>query len=470
MFATPALGAENTQWPNYGRDNQLTNSVQSAALTPAAVRKLRPLWATPVNGTVYASPLAAQVDGRELVFVATENGLVYGLSAADGEILWQRTFGTVETESCGSYGVSSTGAIDPARSVLYVVSADGVLHGLDLASGDEVEGFPRTVVTNTAWEYVWGGLHIAGDRLYVPVASYCDEGPADTRFPDGRLISISLSDPEAAESVWEPVAGPGNLGGIWGWGGVSLDPTTGNLYTGIGNSHVWSEACSCYVDDAGYGDQMVELAPDLSAVLGSDAIVLPNTEDDDFGSAPLLFQPAGCPPLAAANNKIGTLYIWNRTRLSRGPIASIPLSDGVAAYIGAPSWSSARQTLYDAQSVLYNGGRLGNGVQALHVEAGCTFRKTWAAVTGDGNQATPLVVGDTVFATGGDPGGFFAFGATDGARLWRAATVGSTVAGPISVQGMIIGADTAGVVYAFDAPPAPALRPSLPPTPWRRVR
>jgi hypothetical protein len=32
---------------------------------------------------------------------------------------------------------------------------------------------------------------------------------------------------------------------------------------------------------------------------------IPSVEDNDFGAAPLLFQPPGCPPLAAANAKNG---------------------------------------------------------------------------------------------------------------------------------------------------------------------
>src|SRR5439155_489689 len=85
--------------------------------------------------------------------------------------------------------------------------------------------------------------------------------------------------------------------------------------TGVGNSHGWSDDCACYVDNAPYGNQIVALPPDLSSVLASDAPPLPTTADDDFGAAPLLFQPRGCPPLAAMNNKNGALYIWNRRLL-----------------------------------------------------------------------------------------------------------------------------------------------------------
>jgi hypothetical protein len=186
-------------------------------------------------------------------------------------------------------------------------------------------------------------------------------------------------------------------------GGVSVDPLDGTVFTGVGNSHSWSDTCGCYVDDVGYGNRLVALAPDLSAVLDSSLPKeLPSTGDDDFGAAPLLFQPKACPPLAAANNKIGALYVWNRRRLGDGPLVTIPLGDSRAPFVGAPSWSASKQMIYAAQTVVRDGGkRLGNGVRAFHVEPGCGFRPIWVRALGDGNQATPLVVGNTLFATGG---------------------------------------------------------------------
>lgn len=154
-----------------------------------------------------------------------------------------------------------------------------------------------------------------------------------------------------------------------------------------------------------YGNHVVALTPDLTAVLDAQSPGIESTGDYDFGPAPMLFQPNGCPPLAAANNKNGTLYIWDRTRLSSGPIAVIPVGDGVSAFVGTPAWSEDQQTLYSAQAVLFGAkGRLGNGVRAFRVQRGCRFVQAWANPLGDGNQATPLVVGsDVLFATGGTP-------------------------------------------------------------------
>jgi putative pyrroloquinoline-quinone-binding quinoprotein len=323
------------------------------------------------------------------------------------------------------------------------------------SAGDEAPGYPLALLTNNLYEYVWGGLRIANDRLYVVNASYCDAGPPGGSFPEGRLFSVPLERPQKVTS-WDPVPGVGNLGGMWGWGGVSIGPGTGRVFTGVGNSHVWSEECGCYVDNAGYGNKLVALTPDLSSVIDANDPGIAATGDSDFGAAPLLFQPQSCPPLAAANNKNGTLYIWNRERLSAGPLVSIPLGDGVAAFVGSPGWSESQQMIYAAQSVIREEGRkLGNGVIAWHADPGCGFRPIWSKSLGDGNQATPLVVGNTVFATGGRPGAFFALRAGTGEEVWSHPTKGRTVAAMISVAGAVFGADTAGVLYAFEPGPSP---------------
>jgi len=289
----PKPPSDPVAWTSYGYDNQLRNAVASTLLTLRSVTRLAPAWEAGLDGAVYASPLSARVDGQQVVYVATEAGSVYALSVATGAVLWRRALGTTTTELCGSWGITSTGAIDLARGLIYVIGASGRLHALSLATGEEAAGYPRQVVSRPDIEYVWGGLRIAADRLYVPIASYCDVGGSDG-FPEGGLLAIPLDGVEAI-TTWDPVPGPDNLGGIWGWGGVSIDPTSGVVYTGVGNSHVWSDECSCFVDNAGFGDRIVALSPDLTSVLDSSNLPIPPIGDADFGAAALLFQPQACP-------------------------------------------------------------------------------------------------------------------------------------------------------------------------------
>src|SRR5205807_2203153 len=228
-------------------------------LDSQTVPQLARRWEAPLDGLVAASPLYAEplVDGVQtgVVYVETEAGSVYALAAADGRVLWREPGAGALLDACGSflYGISSTGAIDRSRDLLYTVGADGLPHAYDLATGAEAEGYPVPVVASPADQYVWGGLRIVGSTLYVPVSPFCD-----------RMIKLNRS-LAVVDSDYPP----------------GIDPA---------------------------GDQ-------------------------DFGSAPVLFQPHGCPPLAAANSKNGVLYLWNRISLAAGPIAGLGVGDAHAPFV-----------------------------------------------------------------------------------------------------------------------------------------
>lgn len=441
------VAAENGAWTAYGHDAQLTNFVPSKALTPKTAPRLGRVWSRRLDGGVVASPLVVPT-GRAgaAVLVATEGGSVVALSAATGAQLWRRSLGTVETDRCGRWGISSTGAVDVARRRVYVIGASGTLHALSLATGREATGWPVRLIERTRYEYVWGGLRLSGDRLYVPVASYCDVPDGDGVAAEGRLVAVHVDDPARTET-FDPVPGYGNLGGMWGYGGVSLEPGGGVVYTAIGNS--WS---SSGLDTDGYGDRIVALSPDLSTVLDSNLPrTVPATGDFDFGAAPLLFQPAGCPPLAAANNKDGSLYVWNRQRLAAGPVAAIRLGDRSTAFVAQPSWSPRTRMLYAAQAALTApNADHPKGVVALRVRPGCRFARAWSSITGFGNQPPPIVVGDVVLADGGDGGDVFALDARTGWRLRRLSTGSVPVRAPLAyAAGMLVAGDADGTVYAF---------------------
>jgi outer membrane protein assembly factor BamB len=450
FFALPNVASsENYTWLRYGRNHQLTNDVDTSAITPANVARVRLWWTTQLDGGVVASPLSlrVRVAGRkqQVVYATTEAGSVYALNADTGVVLWHRSFGAMESEACGPWGFSSTGTIDTARGVLYEAVPDGSIHALALATGEEVPPFPMQLLDRPKTEYVWGGLQLINDRLYVPVSSYCDAPDARGVAAEGRVAAI---DPATAQVVasWDPVAGFGNLGGIWGWGGVSAESDGTTLYTGVGNSYVFSDSCACYIDDVGYGDRMVALTSDLSEVVAAnkpDAV--PGQGDEDFGAAPVVFQPRGCPPLIAAKNKIGVVFIWNRRKIEDGPIASLGVGDGTSAFVGAPSWDESRQRLVVSQAVVGDA----YGLAAYGVGPNCTFPQAWRSPFGRGNQPPPILTGDVVFTAGGRAGGFAALNVRNGRQLWSYPTDAQTISPLIEVARTVIGGDFSGKLYAF---------------------
>jgi outer membrane protein assembly factor BamB len=435
------------RWLAYGHDAQLTNFVRVPGLTSKTARRLKVRWTTTLDGPIFASPLYA----NGTVYAETEAGSVYALRASDGATRWHRKLATVTTPTCGTWGLTSTGAIDLAHKVLYAISADGFLHALSLADGTERPGWPITITSAHAdGEYVWGALRLLRGMLYVPVASYCDVPGSDGVFVNGRLVGVDVAHARVAVT-FDPVPGEANMGGIWSWGGVSVDPAGKTLWTGVGNSYVYDATCSCYTELAGYGDSMVKLTPGLRVLGSYRPKVLPDGLDLDFGSAPLLFQPKGCPPFAAANNKNGWMYVWNRNRLSHGPKAGLGgLGDGLEAFVGQPSYAPALRMIYEAHVfVTREGKKVGDGIQAISIDRTCRLHRRWLTSVGHGEIPPPLVLGDVVFAAGGEAGGYTALDARTGKVLWRFAKTSGTIAPVIAAGTRIFAGDGAGKLRAF---------------------
>jgi outer membrane protein assembly factor BamB len=451
----------NQNWLSYGHDAQLTNYVKPG-LTAAAARRLRPVWTKMLDGGIVASPLyvsgSSSPSSRkaDTLIVATEGGSVYALRPGSGRLLWTRTFGVVDSEaSCGPWGISSTGAVDLKRGVVYVISADGWLHALDLRTGAEKRGWPIAITADRSdAEYVWGGLRLLRKTLYVAVASYCDMEDEQGEDADGRLVGIDV-DTARQVAVFDPVPGDDTLGGIWGWGGASVDPGGQLLYTGIGNSHVYDEECTCYVDDAGYGDSVVKLTPSLRVVSSSRPEGYPDTGDLDFGSAPLLFRPTGCPPLAAANSKLGVTFVWNRNALKNGPTSHILIGGGFS-FVGQPSYSPALRMIYVAgENLPWYAPPVGDGVAAFSIDSRCrNFRLRWRTKVGSGPAPPPIVLGDVVIAAGGFGGGYAAIAARTGKALWRFPTSAPALAPVIAAKGRIYAGDFGGNLRVFAPKPA----------------
>ena len=442
--------ANDGPWLAYGHDAQLSNAVVSPTIRPGTVPDLAERWRSELDGLVVASPLY----DVGVVYAATEAGSVYALSAGDGHVLWQEATGTYDNPSCGPFGISSTGAIDRARSRLYEIGADGELHAFDLATGAEAAGFPLDLIASPATQYVWGGIRVVGDTLYVPFSSYCDELYGADLLADGGVVGIRLADP-ASRTTFDPVPGDGNGGGIWGYGGVSAERDGSFLYAGVGNARVYDPACDCELETAGFGDHLVKLTPDLQV---ADSSLPPGVDplgDQDFGSAPLLFQPHGCPPLAAANDKSGVLFVWDREHLAQGPIASFGVGDAESAFVAEPSWSSRLQTLFDAQArTPANGVKAGDGIVAIKASyAGCRLSEIWRTSIGAGNQAPPLLVGDVVFAGGGSEG-LYALDGRTGAVLWTASTGGSPTFSPLIEARRTLVAPAGSTIRAYVLGPA----------------
>jgi hypothetical protein len=216
-----------------------------------------------LDGQVYAQPLyVGGVNGKNLVYVATEHNSVYAFDADDLRVtappVWQKNFGPSVPSAdtgCGlltpEIGITSTPVIDAVAKTIWFTAKtkeNGAyihrLHALDIANGLERANSP-VVITASAPGTGAGshggvvtmdplrhmnrpGLLKAGNAIYLGFASNCDIGPYH-----GWVLGYDATTlVQTAVHVDTP---DGSEGGIW-HGGVGLNADeNGDVFYVSGN-------------------------------------------------------------------------------------------------------------------------------------------------------------------------------------------------------------------------------------------
>ena len=428
----------------------MANSAASTVITPATAPGLRSKWSRKLDGAIYSSPLYLR-SGVEtpLVLVATMGNSLYALSATDGSVIWKRSLGPKQPTVChSSYGIGSTPYVDLATGRIYVIGARGRLWALDVKTGRPLSGWPIQIVTRTTVEFAWSGLRLRDGLLYVNVASYCDVPDAQNRPADGYTDAVDVRVRKIVARL-DVVPGPANMGGAWGFGGVSI-AGDGTLYLATGNSVV--ERGGNLIEDAPLGESIVHLTSRLKVLAHASAPdkAKSNLGDEDYGSTPLLFQPNGCPPLAAANSKNGYTYVWKRSDLEH-PVwkANIGPTRDVEPFLAEPSYDATTRTLVVTESTFGPASDRHRGVSAFTPNANCTsFASRWDSNVGAGAQPPALVVGGVVFSAVSSQQMLYAFDVKTGVILWERKINPSQA--PISTNGAaVFVGDTNGVIASY---------------------
>ncbi len=457
---------QQTDWPTYGFDVQRSGSNPTETLLgPGTVGRLHLLWRTSLGGATITSPtVAARVsaDGSErmLVFVGTEHGDLDAIDAADGRVVWRDHLGSVKT-TCydmpgDTFGVSGTPVIDRSAGRLYVAASDGAhdrvgVYALDLATGRVAPGWPVSVSGDPRHMNVWGALTLWRGTLYVTLASLCDFAPSY-----GRVVAVDAASARIRDT-WYVVHRRGAVvggGGIWGYGGASVDPATGAVFVATGN------ALPPGPEDQPFGERVVRLSPDLRVIQSNHPPLA--GRDVDFGSTPVLLRAPGCPPQLVVENKSGALLVYAQGQIAAGPVQRLQVGanasrDGLGIFIGLPAYSPA-----DGLLVVSNPGPddppFTHGVIAFRVGTDCAPSLAWQRALGPDGTTTvpsPTVTNGVVYAADGAGGRVFALDATDGRPLWDSGrTLGGAVfAPPVVVDGRLFVAawdgGAGGDLYAF---------------------
>ena len=447
-LGVPAAATAGVDWPTYGFGPARTafNPFEST-LGRGNVHSLKELWSASVGGSTNTQPVLASglplPGGRtaNVVYAGSEKGRFAAFDAATGAVIWQRELGATHAKSCNDgYGVTSTPVLDRARGSVYVAAGDGVAYDLDLATGATKRRW--TIVTDTQHEHVWSGLNLVRGLLYIPVASNCDVPPFR-----GRVVAIDVSSGDRVATWWVTGRnGPGG-GGVWGWGGVSVDPAARAVFAATGNSNDSSE-------HSGYAERVVRLSPRLK-VETSDYPGLPKG-DADFGATPALYQAQGCPAQLAVGNKYGDFFVYDRGRIGKGPVQRIRLGGsgaGLAALLGNAAFWPAKRLLYVANPS--KRGPYKAGMLAFRVTGKCRLALAWHGSGASGITSSPTVANGVVYYGAGYSDKVVAFDAENGKRLWTSggALKGHIVNAPSVVGGVVYAGDWSGRLHAFGLRP-----------------
>jgi outer membrane protein assembly factor BamB len=435
VLVTSACTTDWTTWGG-GPERQSYNPIERT-LTPGNVGGLRHLWSVDVGGAyVNSGPIYAKdvdVDGakKDLIFVGNEHGYVTAVDTA-GRIVWTRLLGSNVHPTCNStgdniYGVAASGVYDRGRNRVYFADGDGKAWALNASTGATIAGWPVTISTDGVADVVESAPTLFGNHLYFETASYCDYGDYHGRIDDINPATATIT------KTWFTATGTGtHAGGIWGWGGASVDPKNGDVYVTTGNVGGAPE-------NTPYGDAVVRLSGALQ--VKASFTPSPLIGDDDFGSTPMLFQADGCPPQLVTMQKNGTVFLFDRDSIANGPRQSFVFAQ--PNLIGEAAWSPVTQTVYLLNSKGSPDGRTYvRGLAAFKLNSSCVLQSVWQTPVAVGVAVSPLVANGVVYFTGGFSGKVYAVDAANGTPLWNSGTSisGAINAAPIVVNGRLYAA------------------------------
>jgi outer membrane protein assembly factor BamB len=433
-------------WDTYGFDLARNGfNPNESQLRPGNVDRLHLAWSVKIGGLMNTQPLYAAsvlvpkrgavggVVSKDLVIAATDTGRVAAVDAATGKKVWERRLG-YRDDSCGDlphYGITGTPTIDRATNSVYVGDGQGRVDRLDLSTGRVRH---RSTITHHPGNgHNYSALTLVDGVVYAELAGYCDRPPYR-----GEIAAINTRTGHVKHWFITPTNG----GGIWGFGGISADPSAHALYAATGNS-------VAATDHEGYSERVVRLTPDLR-VTASNYPGLPLTGDADFGATPMLYRAPGCPRQLAVGNKSGAFFVYDRNGIGNGPVQRITLggsSNGGDALIGVDAYLPSERTVYVSNPNAAGGYR--PGILAFRVTHSCHLSLRWQAPGPGHTTSSPTVAGGVVFYGTGPSGTVIALDARTGKRLW-VHSVGHTIFGaPTVVNGAVYVSAWDGRLRAF---------------------
>ncbi|MBX3188360.1 MAG: PQQ-binding-like beta-propeller repeat protein [Labilithrix sp.] len=271
-------------------------NLREKALTTSSVKATTfgKLFMRPVDGQIYAQPLyVGGVNGKNVVYVATEHNSVYAFDAddvrANAPPLWTRNVGPAVPASdtgCSllapEVGITATPVIDLAAKTIWFTARTKEagkyihrLHALDIATGAPRAGSPVAITAQAPGNgdgSVSGvitldplrsmqrpGLLKVGNRIYLGFASLCDISP----YHGWVLAYDATTLQQKAVHITTPNGGEG---GIWN-GGVGLNADeNGDIYYPAGDVYPANPNATPFNGANNFGNSIVRLKDTGSAL------------------------------------------------------------------------------------------------------------------------------------------------------------------------------------------------------------
>src|SRR4029078_11823273 len=185
-----AIPPAANEWLTWGYDQERTGwNRAETLLSPRNVGQLKQVWSTQLNvpvdkyvlSTMTAPVLVAGLQtaqgAKDLLFVHGANDTLYALDANGGQIVWQKSFTNPNksTAPCRDWlcpkTPNATPTIDKARGIVFFISNDGMLRGLNLADGaDRLTPVSMVAPFARAWS-----LNLIDNVIYSPSGRACGE-------------------------------------------------------------------------------------------------------------------------------------------------------------------------------------------------------------------------------------------------------------------------------------------------------
>jgi polyvinyl alcohol dehydrogenase (cytochrome) len=455
-FANPLSGPRWNGW-GVNTSNTRYQDAAMAGMTAADVPRLKVKWAFGFPGELSVDSQPTIAGGR--VFVGTQSGTVYALSAASGCVHWTFqadaavraavTIGRIETKNGPAFAA-------------FIGDRSANVYAVDGATGTLIW---KARVDDFAYARVTGSPTFHNGRLYVGVASGEEAAGAVADYQCCRFRGSLLAlDAATGARIWktytieEPRPTRKNTSGtqLWGpsgapiWSSPAIDDTRNAVYVTTGNNYSdvptgTSDAFMAFDMATGrvLWTRQVTAADAWNTSCRLDRINCPDqaAPDFDFASPPILVTLANGRRALVAGQKSGVVHaidpdrggeiLWQE-RVGRGGIN------------GGVQWGSAadQASVYVALSDI---GRIpvpnsqatvpdpevGGGMFALRLDSG---QRVWTAPPpracrtrercSPAQSAAVSAIAGVAFS-GSVDGHLRAYSATDGSVVWDFDTVGA---------------------------------------------